>query len=179
MQPADLKAVAAVERVAYQFPWSLGIFRDCLLAGYHCLVLEIGGSVTGYGIMSIAAGEAHLLNLCVHPNAHHLGYGRRLLAAMLTKTLATEVGPAGVRVNAIAPGVIHTNFSKHNYTDAEGNEDPERVEKYKSRFGNMAPLRRVGEAQDVADSILFLCSGAASFMTGQILRPNGGTAMPW
>jgi ribosomal-protein-alanine N-acetyltransferase len=56
-----------------------------LLAGYHCLVLEIGGSVTGYGIMSIAAGEAHLLNLCVHPNAHHLGYGRRLLAAMLTK----------------------------------------------------------------------------------------------
>ncbi|MEY3361101.1 MAG: hypothetical protein RL531_820 [Actinomycetota bacterium] len=99
--------------------------------------------------------------------------------AMLTKTLATEVGPNGVRVNAIAPGVIHTNFSKHNYTDAEGNEDPERVEKYKSRFGNMAPLRRVGEAQDVADSILFLCSGGASFMTGQILRPNGGTAMPW
>jgi ribosomal-protein-alanine N-acetyltransferase len=85
MQPADLKSVATVERAAYQFPWSLGIFRDCLLAGYYCLVLDVGGSVTGYGIMSIAAGEAHLLNLCVHPNAHNLGYGRQLLNAMLMK----------------------------------------------------------------------------------------------
>jgi len=85
MQPADLKAVAAVERDAYQYPWSLGIFRDCLLAGYHCLVLNVGGILTGYGIMSIAAGEAHLLNLCVHPAAQRLGYGRQLLNALLLK----------------------------------------------------------------------------------------------
>ena len=85
MQPSDLKSVAAVERAAYAYPWSLGIFRDCLLAGYYCLVLEVGGTVTGYGIMSVAAGEAHLLNLCVHPSAHHLGYGRRLLNALLLK----------------------------------------------------------------------------------------------
>jgi ribosomal-protein-alanine N-acetyltransferase len=90
MQPADLKSVAAVERVAYQYPWSLGIFRDCLLAGYHCLVLDVAGSVTGYGIMSIAAGEAHLLNLCVHPHAQRLGYGRRLLNALLLK--ASDAG---------------------------------------------------------------------------------------
>jgi ribosomal-protein-alanine N-acetyltransferase len=85
MQPADLKAVAAVERAAYQYPWSLGIFRDCLLAGYYCLVLEVGGTVTGYGVMSVAAGEAHLLNLCVHPNAQRLGYGRRLLNALMAR----------------------------------------------------------------------------------------------
>jgi ribosomal-protein-alanine N-acetyltransferase len=85
MQPADLKAVASVEREAYQFPWSLGIFRDCLLAGYQCLVLDVGGAVMGYGIMSIAAGEAHLLNLCVHPQAQGLGYGRRLLNALLVR----------------------------------------------------------------------------------------------
>jgi ribosomal-protein-alanine N-acetyltransferase len=85
MQAGDLKSVAAVERAAYQFPWSLGIFRDCLLAGYQCLVLDVGGSVTGYGIMSVAAGEAHLLNLCVHPHAQRLGYGRRLLDALLRK----------------------------------------------------------------------------------------------
>jgi ribosomal-protein-alanine N-acetyltransferase len=90
MQAGDLKSVAAVERAAYQFPWSLGIFRDCLLAGYHCLVLDVGGSVTGYGIMSVAAGEAHLLNLCVHPHAQNLGYGRRLLAAMLEKAAESE-----------------------------------------------------------------------------------------
>lgn len=85
MQPADLKAVAGVERAAYQYPWSLGIFRDCLLAGYYCLVLDVAGSVTGYGVMSVAAGEAHLLNLCVHPNAQRLGYGRRLLNALMAR----------------------------------------------------------------------------------------------
>ena len=85
MQPADLKAVAAVERAAYQYPWSLGIFRDCLLAGYYCLVLDVGGTLTAYGIMSIAAGEVHLLSLCVHPNAQRLGYGRRLLSALMMR----------------------------------------------------------------------------------------------
>ncbi len=99
--------------------------------------------------------------------------------AMLTKTLACEAGPMGIRVNALAPGVIHTNFSRHNFVDENGNEIPEKVEAYKKRFGAMAPLKRVGEAQDVADSILFLVSEGASFMTGQILRPNGGVAMPW
>jgi ribosomal-protein-alanine N-acetyltransferase len=85
MQPSDLKAVAAVERAAYAYPWSLGIFRDCLLAGYYSLVLDVGGCVTGYGIMSIAAAEAHLLNLCVHPSSQRMGYGRRLLNALLLK----------------------------------------------------------------------------------------------
>ncbi len=99
--------------------------------------------------------------------------------AMLTKTLACEAGPLGIRVNALAPGVIETNFSRHNFVDEDGNVDPERLEKYRQRFGAMAPLKRVGSAQDVADSILFLVSERASFMTGQILRPNGGTAMPW
>ena len=77
MQPSDLKPVSAVERAAYDYPWSLGIFRDCLLAGYYCLVLEVGETVTGYGVMSIAAAEAHLLNLCVHPGSQQLGFGRR------------------------------------------------------------------------------------------------------
>jgi 3-oxoacyl-[acyl-carrier protein] reductase len=99
--------------------------------------------------------------------------------AMLTKTLACEGGPLGIRVNALAPGVIHTNFSRHNFVDEDGNVIPEKVESYKKRFGAMAPLKRVGEAQDVANAILYLVSDAASFMTGQILRPNGGVAMPW
>lgn len=99
--------------------------------------------------------------------------------AMLTKTAASEGGPHGVRVNAIAPGVVHTNFSRHNYVDADGNVDDEKVAAYRKRFGAMAPLGRVGEAQDIADAILYLVSDAGSFMTGQILRPNGGVAMPW
>ncbi len=99
--------------------------------------------------------------------------------AQLTKVVAVENGRLGVRCNAVAPGVIHTNFSRHNYVDEDGNEDPERVEAYRQRFGAMAPLGRVGEAQDVAWSVLFAVSDASEFMTGQILRPNGGQAMPW
>ena len=91
MQPSDLKSVAAVERAAYAFPWSLGIFRDCLLAGYYCLVLDVGKNLAGYGIMSIAAAEAHLLNLCVHPNAQRAGYGRMLLNALLLKAEDADV----------------------------------------------------------------------------------------
>ena len=117
MQPSDLKSVSAVERAAYAFPWSLGIFRDCLLAGYYCLVLDVGKSVTGYGIMSIAAAEAHLLNLCVHPNAQRLGYGRRLLNALLLKAedagvekIFLEVRPSNLgRVTAVPLGRIRSD----------------------------------------------------------------------
>jgi 3-oxoacyl-[acyl-carrier protein] reductase len=99
--------------------------------------------------------------------------------AMLTKTLATEVGRHGIRVNAIAPGMILTNFSRHNFTDADGNVVPEKLEQYHKRAGAMAPLGRAGEADDVARSFLYLVSDAAAFVTGQIERPNGGVAMPW
>ena len=99
--------------------------------------------------------------------------------AMLTKTLATEVGRSGIRVNAIAPGMILTNFSRHNFVDADGNVVPEKLEQYHKRAGAMAPLGRAGEAQDVANAFLYLVSDAASFITGQIERPNGGVSMPW
>ena len=99
--------------------------------------------------------------------------------AMLTKTLATEVGRNGIRVNAIAPGMILTNFSRHNFVDSDGNVVPEKLEQYHKRAGAMAPLGRAGEAEDVARTFLYLVSDAAAFVTGQIERPNGGVAMPW
>ncbi|MFL2547385.1 MAG: ribosomal protein S18-alanine N-acetyltransferase [Candidatus Rariloculaceae bacterium] len=85
MRPADLRAVAEVERSSYKFPWTIGIVRDCLLAGYHSQVLELDGIIGGYSIMSAAAAEAHLLNLCVHPSYQRLGFGRRLLNAALLR----------------------------------------------------------------------------------------------
>jgi ribosomal-protein-alanine N-acetyltransferase len=98
MLPADLRAVARVERDAYDYPWSVGIFRDCLLAGYYSLVLDVGGAVTGYAIMSMAAAEAHILNICVHPSARRCGYGRRLLHALLVKAHESEIGRAFLEV---------------------------------------------------------------------------------
>jgi ribosomal-protein-alanine N-acetyltransferase len=111
MQPTDLRSIAGVERAAYEFPWSLGIFRDCLLAGYYCLVLDVDGRVSGYTIMSIAASEAHVLNLCVHPDVQHLGYGRRLLNALLKKARDSNVEKVFLEVrpsNTVALALYHS-----------------------------------------------------------------------
>lgn len=87
----DLPMVSDIERRSYEFPWSHGVFRDCLLAGYYCLVLERDGRVAGYGILSVAAGEAHILNLCVDPIYRSHGYGEQLLDAILAQSRASNV----------------------------------------------------------------------------------------
>ncbi len=90
MRQEDVPDVAALEQAAYEFPWSAGIFRDCLLAGYTAVILETEGEVMGYAVMSVAAGEAHLLNLCLALHFRRRGIGRRLLQHMLE--LAMQAG---------------------------------------------------------------------------------------
>ena len=87
----DLKQTSDIERRSYDFPWSHGVFRDCLLAGYNCIVIERVDLVVGYAILSIAAGEAHILNLCVDPNYRHLRYGERLLDEVLLRARRADV----------------------------------------------------------------------------------------
>jgi ribosomal-protein-alanine N-acetyltransferase len=87
----DLSQVSDIERRSYEFPWSHGVFRDCLLAGYTCIALERADTIAGYGILSVAAGEAHVLNLCVDPEYRRLGYGDRLLDEMLRRAKAASV----------------------------------------------------------------------------------------
>ena len=98
---------------------------------------------------------------------------------MLTKVAAQEGGPHGIRANAIAPGMILTAFSTPRLVDEEGNIVEEKVQAYKDFAAQSSSLRRHGTPEDVAWSILYAVSDAASFVTGQILRPNGGTSMPW
>jgi ribosomal-protein-alanine N-acetyltransferase len=87
----DLPHVSDIERRSYDFPWSHGVFRDCLLAGYQCVVLERDGEVAGYAILSVAAGEAHILNLCVEPAYRSHGYGERLLDEILFRARTSSV----------------------------------------------------------------------------------------
>jgi ribosomal-protein-alanine N-acetyltransferase len=91
MSHDDLAMVSDIERRSYEFPWSHGVFRDCLLAGYRCIVLIRDNRVAGYGVLSVAAGEAHILNLCVEPSRRSLGYGERLLDEMLYRARAASV----------------------------------------------------------------------------------------
>ena len=79
-----------------------------------------------------------------------------------TKALAKELGPSGIRVNGVAPGVIATDMC--------ANLDEETVAALKDE----TPLMRIGAPQDVAQALVFLASEEASFITGQILSVNGG-----
>lgn len=83
MRDADIPAVIAIERASYQFPWSESIFRDCLRVGYLCRVAVRVGKLVGYSIMSVGAGEAHVLNLCVDPDERCRGVGGRMLHSLL------------------------------------------------------------------------------------------------
>ena len=87
----DLSMVSDIERRSYEFPWSHGVFRDCLLAGYQTIVLVRGDVVAGYGVLSVAAGEAHILNICVDPAHRSHGYGESLLDEMLFRARAASV----------------------------------------------------------------------------------------
>lgn len=83
MRESDLDAVMAIEVRAYPFPWTRGIFRDCLLAGYPAWLLVEHGLPIGYGVISLAADEAHILNVCVAPERQGRGLGRQLLRALV------------------------------------------------------------------------------------------------
>jgi 3-oxoacyl-[acyl-carrier protein] reductase len=93
--------------------------------------------------------------------------------------LATEAGPHGIRVNAIAPGATITNFSQRHLYDEQGNISQDRFDDFISRMKSYSPLDTVGEAVDQALLILYLASPAAKFATGNIFRVNGGQAGVW
>ena len=97
---------------------------------------------------------------------------------MLTRTLAVEVGPKGVRVNAVAPGYTDTPMVTHRFRGPDGGIDQARKEEIFAGRAAKAALRRTGEPIDIAMAMLYLASDASSFVTGQVLRPNGGASMP-
>lgn len=75
----DLHKIAEIETRAYLYPWSKGIFEDCLRVGYSCWVFEVEDQIQAYAIMSIAARECHVMNLTVDPQAQGRGVGRAML----------------------------------------------------------------------------------------------------
>ena len=138
-----------------------GVLYACQEAARMMLAQRIRGSIITMASGAVDTGGPGLL--C---------YGAAKAAVVqLTKTLATEMGPHGIRVNAVAPGWIRTPMTDRHDTAAQT-----QTEAFMAR---MSPLGRVGEPEDIAHAVLHLASDASSFTTGQILRPNGGVAMPW
>ena len=98
MMEIDLGEVAVIEQKSYAFPWSENIFRDCLRVGYTCRALDLAGQVIGYGVMSLGAGEAHILNVCVREEFRSRGFGRRLLEHLLERATGSGVAEAFLEV---------------------------------------------------------------------------------
>lgn len=111
MREVDLSAVMEVERAAYQHPWSEAIFRDCLRVGYCCWVTLLDRRIVGHGIMSVAAGECHVLNLCVHPDWQGRRLGQRMLRSLLSIARSHSADTAFLEVrssNRSAIGLYET-----------------------------------------------------------------------
>ncbi len=98
----DLNAIVAIEQQIYDFPWSKNTFRDCLtISSYSCWVYARGEAIIAYGILSIAAGESHVMNVCVSPAVQRQGYGLKMMSKLIdiaaerhVETMLLEVRPS-------------------------------------------------------------------------------------
>ena len=128
-----------------------GVFYVCRAVLPHFIHRKAGSIVTLSSMWGVTGGSCEV------------AYSAAKAAVIgLTRALAKEVGPSGIRVNCVAPGVIDTEMN--------GNLSPEDLEALREE----TPLERIGRPEDVAESVYFLSSPAAGFITGQILSPNGG-----
>ena len=111
MHELDVPVIVAIERAAYQFPWSEGIFRDCLRVGYICRVIDVGSELAGYGIMSVGAGEAHILNVCIRDEFRCRGFARKILLYLLERARTAGMYEAFLEVrpsNTAAARLYHS-----------------------------------------------------------------------
>jgi NAD(P)-dependent dehydrogenase (short-subunit alcohol dehydrogenase family) len=134
----------------------LGTFNTCRAAFEHL-------NRPGVSIVNISAPQAFVpMAMQAHVCAAKAGVD------MLTKTLALEWGPEGVRVNSIAPGPVNGTEGVRRLMPTEGARES---------ATKMIPLRRFAEKSDIADLALFLCSAAASYITGAVMVCDGGQSL--
>lgn len=128
----DVEPVVDIERQIYTFPWSCGNFTDSLHAGYNCWVNEQDGGIVGYGVMMLAAGEAHLLNLGIAVEWQGKGLGREALGHMIAvaRDHRAEVMFLEVRTSNIVARRLYATrgfrvltIRKNYYPAAQGREN--------------------------------------------------------
>ena len=133
-----------------------GCFRICQHAG-RMMVAQGSGSIIN--VVSIAAFS---------PGVHHIVYGASKAAIVsLTKGFARELGPSGVRVNAIAPGLVETRFASVLLDNPE----------IRDTLMALTPLGRHGQPEEIVGAALYLASDASSFTTGTVIVVDGGLSV--
>lgn len=132
MSDEDIPTILQIEQLAYPFPWTHGIFKDCLDANYDCWILQSSIEIIGYGIFSSILDEAHLLNLCIHPNFQGQGFGKFLLENLMINarllhlnTMFLEVRTSNTRAQHLYQsfGFKTIGYRKKYYANADHSED--------------------------------------------------------
>lgn len=128
----DVDELIAIELASYPYPWTRGIFTECLRVGYGCFGLQLGRELAGYAIHNWAAGEAHLLNLCVHPRWQRNGFGSMLLEHSINEACSHDCSVLFLEVRPSNPdaerlyrrrGFERIGRRPAYYRAAEGRED--------------------------------------------------------
>jgi len=132
MQEQDLPEIIEIERQSYPHPWTQVIFGDCMHAGYSCWVCGTNSGIAAYGIISVAAGETHVLNICVREEFRLQGIGRKMLRHLLaiarrhdTEVVFLEVRPSNVAARALyeEEGFNELGSRRDYYPAGDGRED--------------------------------------------------------
>ncbi len=132
MVEQDLVQVLTLENESYGFPWTLGIFSDCLRVGYQCELMEIDAEICGYTIFSVAVEECHILNLCIGKEYRGNGLSRMMLTYILgrarelgAKFIYLEVRPTNlIAINLYTSVGFEEIARRHDYYPAiNGRED--------------------------------------------------------
>ena len=132
MQKEDLSEIIEIERQSYPHPWTQIIFGDCLHAGYSGWVCGRSGMIEAYGIISVAADEAHLLNICVRKESRQQGIGRKMLRHLVaiarrhnTEVIFLEVRPSNATARALYEdeGFNELGNRRDYYPAGDGRED--------------------------------------------------------
>jgi len=132
MRLVDLDTVMGIENDVYQFPWSEGVFRDCIRAGYHCWLAQMKGEVVAHAVLTVGAGESHILNISVSNQHQRQGIGSAFVKHLIqqARKLNAEVIMLEVRAtNQAAINLYNCNgfneigSRKAYYPAPEGKED--------------------------------------------------------
>jgi len=128
----DLPDILAIEESCHAYPWTMGIFRDCIRVGYYCASMKHQNVIQAYGVMSIVAGEAHIFNVAVPVKLRGNGLGEVMMLHLLdqarhgdAKTVFLEVRPSNsVAINLYEKmGFIEVGIRKDYYPNGDKRED--------------------------------------------------------
>lgn len=106
MKTSDIDDVLEIERQVYDYPWSEGIFHDCFTAGYDSWVCEEMDNILGYCMLSMATGEAHIMNICVDPAEQGQGIGRHMVEFMVEFGISNKVSSIFLEVRPSNVGAL-------------------------------------------------------------------------